>query len=344
MKRALTLATVALFGLAAAIALTLVFSASGPSPGSPSGSPDGASLAGSADDTTDVRPTDEYPSRLLASESVEIPQQLPDSLSGTSVPRGWDQTDVNGELVPTPQLRQLFEHYLAALGEETLEQLIARIERALSILHEPARSQAINILGSYLDYKLELGELESAAGEVASMSPDAMASQLARIRALRRQWMDTETTQAFFALEEAVDQYQLARLRIRADESLSAKAREQQLREAEQALPAPVREARQRTRKFSEYEQVQQALADDPQALQAWRVDAFGMEAAERLAQVEADQQAWGQRWQAYRQAKAELEKLGLAGPEREAAINRLRQQHFTGAEIYRAEALDSIQ
>jgi lipase chaperone LimK len=344
MKRTLTLAMVVLIGLAAAIALTLVLSASDPSSGSPSGNSDGVISINPDKDAADAQPTLEYPSRLVTSAEVEIPQQLPDSLSGTSVPRGWDKTDANGELVPTPQLRQLFEHYLAALGEETLEQLIARIERALSILQEPARSQAINILGSYLDYKPELGELESAAGEVASMSPDAMASQLARIRALRRQWLDTETAQAFFALEEAVDQYQLAQLRIRADESLSAEAREQQLQEAEQALPAPVREARQRTRKFSEYEQVQQTLADDPQALQAWRVDAFGAEAAERLAQVEADQQAWGQRWQAYRQAKAELEKLGLAGPEREAAINRLRQQHFTGAEIYRAEALDSIQ
>jgi lipase chaperone LimK len=344
MKRTLTLATVVLIGLAAAIALALVLSASDPSSGSSSGKSGDVIAISPHEGAAGTRQTLEYPSRLVAAGQVVIPQQLPDSLSGTSVPHGWDKTDANGALMPTPQLRQLFEHYLAALGEETLEQLIARIEWSLSTLQEPARSQAMNILGSYLDYKLELGEMEAAAGEVTSMSPDAVASQLARIRALRRQWLDAETTQAFFALEEAVDQYQLARMRIRADDSLSAEARERQSQEAEQALPEPVREARQRTRRFSEYQQIQQTLADDPQALQAWRADAFGAEAAERLAQVEADQQAWEQRWQAYRQAKAELEKLGLAGPEREAAINRLRQQRFTGAEIYRAEALDSIQ
>jgi lipase chaperone LimK len=132
-------------------------------------------------------------------------------------------------------------------------------------------------------------------------------------------------------------------MRIRADESLSDQQRAQQLREAERSLPAPIREAREQTRKFSEYQRVSEQLSDDPEALQAWREKAFGREAAARLAQVEADQQDWDQRWQAYQQEKAELRELGLAGPEREAALIRLREQHFQGPERYRAEALDSM-
>ena len=96
------------------------------------------------------------PSKLVGETAVAVPDTMPASLAGTSVPGGWDKTDANGSLVPTPQLRQLFEYYLAALGEETLPQLVARIEQALARLEEPARSEALDTLGAYLDYKLAL--------------------------------------------------------------------------------------------------------------------------------------------------------------------------------------------
>jgi len=342
MNRTLTLATVILIGLAAALAFSLTFLTPG------SADPSSDSLAAQHN----VLPANsgaqnkkrEYPSDLLASARADIPEQLPASLKGTDVPSGWDKTDANGSLVPTPQLRQLFEHYLAALGEETLAQLIARIEMTLSTLQEPARSEAIGILGAYLDYKLELGELEAGSGDVATLNPDAMAHQFSQIRSLRRQWLAADTADAFFAMEEAIDDFQLAQMRIRANEALSDEARAARLQDAEQALPAPIREARQQTRKFTDYQQMRQELSDDPEALQAWRRNAFGDEAARRLAQVEAEQQAWDENWQAYQQEKADLEKLGLAGPEREAALTRLREQFFEGPERYRAEALDSLQ
>ena len=348
MKRTLTLATVILIGLAVALAFLLTVMTpekTGPSQDSPAAQQHALTAAPSASaEDLDYPSTLEYPSTLIGSGNAAIPEQLPASLEGTDVPDGWGRTDANGSLVPTPQLRQLFEHYLAALGEETLAELLARIQSTLSALPEPARSEATQILGAYLDYKLELGELEAASGNVATLNPDAMAQQFAEVRSLRRQWLNAETADAFFAMEEAVDDFQLAQMRIRADQSLSDEARTEQLQEAEQTLPPPIREAREQTRKFSEYQQVRAQLSDDPEALQAWREDAFGAEAAGRLAQVEADQQEWDERWQAYQQQRSQLETVGLAGPEREAVIRRLREQFFTGPERNRAEALDSIQ
>lgn len=157
---------------------------------------------------------------------------MPASLAGTSVPGGWDKTDANGSLVPTPQLRQLFEYYLAALGEETLPQLVARIEQALARLEEPARSEALDTLGDYLDYKLALGDLEATYGHDATTNAEDMQRRMAEIRALRRTWMDAQTADAFFATDEAVDQFQVEQLRIRTDPSLSEKEREQALAEA----------------------------------------------------------------------------------------------------------------
>lgn len=346
MNRTLTLATVVLVGLAVALALWLILLLPGDNerPLSPLEPQQDSAPSG----TTTGTAARDYPSRLLDAASDDIPGQLPASLpaslEGTDLPSGWDQTDASGSLIPTPELRQLFEHYLAALGEESLAQLVERIRRSLDRLQEPARSEAMAVLGNYLDYKLELGELEAAPGITAGLDPEAMAQQMSAIRSLRRQWLGGETADAFFSVEEAVDDFQLARMRIHADESLGDEARQQQLQQAEQALPEPIREARQQTRRFSDYQQAQQQFSNDPGALQAWREANFGPEAAERLARVEADQREWDQRWQAYQQKRAELDRLGLAGPEREAAIKHLREQFFEGPERYRAEALDSIQ
>ncbi|WP_420389756.1 lipase secretion chaperone [Marinobacter sp.] len=283
------------------------------------------------------------PSTLVGEAKVVVPDTLPASLAGTSVPGGWAKTDVNGSLVPTPQLRQLFEYYLAALGEETLPQLVARIEQALARLEEPARSEALDTLGAYLDYKLALGDLEAAYGRDATTNAEDMQRRMAEIRALRRTWMDAQTADAFFATDEAVDQFQVEQLRIRTDPSLSEREREQALAKAEKALPEPLRQARQETRKFTDYQRARSEFADDPDALRAWRKERFGAEAARELEKVEVEQQAWEAKWQSYSQDLAKLGDMGLAGPERKAAIDALRDDYFEGAEKLRAEALDSL-
>ena len=109
------------------------------------------------------------------------------------------------------------------------------------------------------------------------------------------------------------------------------------------ALPEPLRQARRETRKFADYQRAQSEFADDPDALRAWREERFGAEAARELEKVEAEQKVWEAKWQAYSQDLAELDDMGLAGPERKAAIDALRDDYFEGAEKLRAEALDSI-
>ncbi len=47
------------------------------------------------------------PSTLVGrAKVVSVPEQLPASLVGTSVPGGWNQVNSVGDLIPTPALRQ----------------------------------------------------------------------------------------------------------------------------------------------------------------------------------------------------------------------------------------------
>ncbi|MFN2359558.1 MAG: lipase secretion chaperone [Marinobacter sp.] len=341
MSRFLRYATMALLAMAAVSAGTVVyFSDQSAASGDRAASVDTSAGVGPADGPGQKN---EVPSELVGDAGVSVPDELPASLEGTRLPDGWARTDSNGSLVPTPYLRQLFEYFLAALGEETLPQLIARIEQALARFEEPARSEAMAILGDYLDYKLALGDLEASDGNSATLSAGEMQQQMAEIRALRRSWMDARTADAFFAGDEALDQFQLEQLRIRTDELLSDKERQQALAQAEQALPAPLRDARRETRKFADYQQARTEFANDPDALGAWREERFGEEASRQLEVAEAEQRAWEQKWQAYTKELAGLEELGVSGPERKAAIDSLRDEYFEGAEKLRAEALDSI-
>lgn len=280
----------------------------------------------------------------LTEQPVVVPEQLPDSLQGTEQPSGWTLLDANGDLVATPELRALFEYYLAALGEESLPQLVVRIESALDLLPEPARAQAREILARYLDYKLAVGEMEAGAGAALSGDADELESWLRQLRDLRRSHLGGAAAEAFFAADEAVDRFQLERKRILADTRLDQEQRQHLLAKAEAALPDGLRQARSQTRRFQDYQQAKAALADDPAALQAYREAEFGVEAASALAQVEQEQAAWEQRWQAYRKAVNQLNGAGLAAPELEDAVQRLRNEHFQGAEKIRAEALDSLQ
>ncbi|WP_417515667.1 lipase secretion chaperone [Marinobacter sp.] len=285
------------------------------------------------------------PSKMVeGSAELRVPDRLPPSLEGTSVPGDWAKTDRFGNLIPTSELRQLFEYYLSALGEETLAQLVVRIRLALSVLEEPARAQALDTLGRYLDYKLALADLEGAYGETGAGGPDEIQRRMAEIQALRRTWMDADTAEAFFADEEAIDRYQLNKLSIGRDKSLTEQQREEALAKAEMALPESVRQARQDTRKFARYEQAREALATNPEALRAWRQQEFGAEAAQRLEELDAEQKDWNRRWQSYTKERDALTASGLAEPEREEGLALLREKYFSETERVRAKALDSIQ
>lgn len=284
------------------------------------------------------------PSTLVGqAPAVSVPEQLPASLVGTSVPDGWNQVDSVGDLIPTPALRQLFEYYLSALGEESLEQLVARIEQTLLALREPARTQALDTLRAYLDYKLAISDLEAGYGGGTELDAVQMQQRMQEIQALRRTWLDSTTADVFFAHDEAIDRFQIEKLRISRDPSLTADQREVALAQAEDALPDPLRQARRETRRFTDYEKARQELADDPEALQNWRREAFGIETARRLEVLEQEQANWNQRWQTYSAQRQNLLTSGLAGPELKQAIADLRDQHFTDTERVRAQALDSI-
>ena len=78
---------------------------------------------------------------------------LPTSFRGTSVD-GSFSVDASGNLLITRDIRNLFDYFLSAVGEEPLQQSLDRLRAYIAAeLQEPARGQALALMQQYIDYK-----------------------------------------------------------------------------------------------------------------------------------------------------------------------------------------------
>jgi lipase chaperone LimK len=268
---------------------------------------------------------------------------MPKSLRGTDVDGGLS-VDAHGHFLPDTDALSLFHYFLAASGEEPQARIRQRIvDHIHSLLQEPAASEAVALLDTYLDFRDAMREL-AEAGEV----PRDLERRWQWIRELRRHYFGAATSAALFGQEEEVVRIDLERRRIATDESLSAEERAEELYALEAQLPESVRESRQRARApmlaRDEVEDVRASGGSEEEVF-AVRERHFGREAAERLSALDAERSAWNARLESYRSERDALlsEIEGEEPTDQLAAIEALRRQHFSELEVLRVRALDEM-
>ena len=257
------------------------------------------------------------------------------SLQGTR-PDGAVQIAADDTVVADARLIELFDYYLATVGEKTPDAVRAEIERELDRTLRPAAATgAKRVLARYIAYRQALVTL-SADPRLAG--PDAVALQrrLAALRGLRAQYFSARELAAIFGREDAANADALARLRIRDDPALSLQQKRERLAALDAALPADVRAAREAPLKVVRVEEdaarlrAQGASPDDVFRL---RADAFGADAAQRLADVDRDEAAWKTRIDAYLAERRNVRD--------EAGLAALRNRMFSADEQRRLAAYE---
>jgi lipase chaperone LimK len=271
--------------------------------------------------------------------------KLPTSFRGTQID-GQLRVDAAGNLIIGAEVRQLFDYFLAAIGEEPLKSSIERLRRHITTeLAEPARGQALAVLNQYLNYKRQLLELE----ESYSRTPDltALRQRLAAVQALRARVLDPAVHQAFFALDEAYDRFSLERLAIRFDPAMDSDAKGRAIDQLRAGLPAELQELllpQLQTELREQTDALVQSGAG-PEQIRQLRHQLVGSAAAARLDALDRQRQQWQERVTAYQQARASIESTrGLGDVERQAAIERLEEQHFDASERLRLLAVSQRQ
>tara|TARA_Y100001934_G_scaffold232542_1_gene281401 strand:+ start:1467 stop:2495 length:1029 start_codon:yes stop_codon:yes gene_type:complete len=266
---------------------------------------------------------------------------LPASLSGTQVD-GRLQVTARGDLLINPAVRQVFDYFLSALGEESLEDIQARLAGHLGEQLPPeAARQAWQLYEQYMALRHAMEQLPEHDGSVESMR----AAVLQR-HDMQQAYLGTEAADAFYGLDMAYDHYMIERQTLNEDESLTVTEREQRLANLEQTLPAGMRKMLEDTRAPLTLQQRTRALREQGASeaeIRALREQHFGPAAADRFAAMEQQRAEWDQRYDAYRTQRQVLINSGLSHTDQQIALARLQQRLFAEKELARVQALDRI-
>ncbi len=232
-----------------------------------------------------------------------------------------------------PGLRYTLEALLMAAGETSDPQALKQRLDALVGQHFPAdlATRALALAHRYVDYRVALGQLRAPADQT---DPQALRTALAERQKVRLQYFEGDEFAALFAQDQALDEYMLARLAIERDSTLTAEQKRSALQSAEQDLAPPVRA--ERAEALAHEGVAQQTAAFHAQGVDertryAQRSAAYGPEAAQRLAQLDREQDDWNNRLDQYQQA--------LADKQDPARLEPLRSQLFSAEEQLRIEA-----
>lgn len=261
-------------------------------------------------------------------------------------------------LVPTPELVYLFEYYLAAQGERSLPEIVSAIGddlRSRLSLSPAALAQAERLLERYLAYRTSLLALDQGA----SGSPGGglpvyarLQERLQRQRRLREQFFSAAEVSALFAMDDLRDTDTVSRLEIFENARLSPSERQAAYAQLDLGLPALLKEERDAPLRIQNLERQVAQMRDagaSEREVEHFRAIQFSPEAARRLQLVDQERQSWANRIQQYQAEVRQLLQL-TEGPLRipetlppvqQAALDALRNQHFTPQEQRRLAAYE---
>lgn len=262
----------------------------------------------------------------------------PASLRGAE-PDGALHVDAAGRFVPDRAALARFEWYLSATGEEPPGALRARIVRHLRASLPPgAAAQAEAFLDQVEGYRAAMRALFERGA-----APDDLERRLQWIRETRRAHFGPELAEALFGEEERVALLDLERRAVVQDASLTPEERDAKLAAIEARLPEDVRAARaSATAPVRVAKQVAtlRARGGSEAEVFAVREQAFGADAAERLAALDAKREAWKARLEAWRGELAAIEAdPTIPAEQKTAAIDAARKARFGEDELLRVQA-----
>ncbi|AOZ49263.1 lipase secretion chaperone [Chromobacterium vaccinii] len=245
--------------------------------------------------------------------------------------------ETGGKLVVDQQLRQLFDYYLATLGERDLAairtELRSQLKRALG---GGALTQAMGLFDRYVAYKRSLAGKEAAAAA-------NLPRRLELVQAARRQYFSQLELDGLFGDEDRYDDFTARRLAIEANPALSAADKQRMVAQLESRLPSALRAAREEPVKHLALADAEARLKQGgggEQQLYQLRAGMVGQAAADRLGELDREQAGWQKRLDDFKSERtAILANGGLSAQQRQQAVAQLQSQRFSPQEALRLPA-----
>ncbi|MBK3340658.1 lipase secretion chaperone, partial [Burkholderia pseudomallei] len=264
--------------------------------------------------------------------------------AGSSAPRL--PLDAHGHLAKARAVRDFFDYCLSAQSELSAQALDALVTREIAAQLDGtlAQGEALDVWKRYRAYLDQLAQLPD--GGAPGNKLDLAALQLAldqRASIASRALGDW--AEPFFGAEQQRQRYDLARLRIVRDASLTDAQKAARLAALEQQLPLDQRAEQAREKQQNDavarIAQLQKSGAS-PDEMRAQLAQSLGPEAAERVAKMQQANDAWRAKYDEYAAQRAQIDAQHLSPQDRDTQIAQLRQRYFTQpGEALRAASLD---
>lgn len=264
------------------------------------------------------------------------------AMTGTR-PDGGARAD-GGELAVDAELRLLFDYYLAAIGNRTVEAIELELGHELDQrLTPPLALQARRLLSRYLDYRRALVKVERDSAQ-AGLSTQAIRTRMELVRRLREEFFTETEAQGLFGVDDAYARDVVSRVDIMQDPALNEAQKKAKMSELDRNLPAEWRAAREaplRLLKLQEASLQMRAQGAGEDEIYRMRAAALDPAAAGRLAELDKEEAAWRERIAAYVAKRRSLLLGGGAAAERDAAMRQLRESMFSPQEQMRLPAYE---
>ena len=214
------------------------------------------------------------------------------SLNG-SYPDGAVNLDERGQVIADKDLHRLFDHYLSAQGEMSLDEIKHRLLSVSSdFLSLNQLEQVRDLFDQYVNY---LAESENFA---LSMASDlSLKERLMAVEAHREQMLGKSLSEAFFGEAHAYARWVMA---LDAGEDIELTPQQARWLAQEDAATAY-------QDVWLEQQQMKLAGLSQQQKLNHWQ-DIHGTEVAERLNKLDQQQTAWQQQVQSYIAERQQLQ------------------------------------
>ncbi len=283
-----------------------------------------------------------------------IPLLLPSSLLGSTLPLTLDVNE-SGELIINKKIQHLFDFYLSAMGEESLDIIVTRIKHSLtSQLVDPALTQGVDILTGYLQYLNEVSAIKQQFEQ--DIDPDNTGEyaleNVIQVREMvldaRANYLDSDVIDAFFGQADEYEDYMLSLAMINKNNQLDTVEKQSAKAELDTGAPAWLltqqRNANQLNIYRDQYKTLQEQGASQTE-LQDFTQQTFSPEVADRLAKLDEKRQQWQVKLDEYREQLAVITTTATYNDseQQQLEIAQLRQAYFTPQEIKRVRALDGI-
>jgi lipase chaperone LimK len=288
-----------------------------------------------------------YQQASLSNDSVEeFSKPLPVSLEGIDLNIELP-VDSDGNLIIGMILKDFFEIYLSVMGEEELEDILLRIQSAMNQqLISPALEQGYEALKRFIDYKVELANLEQQEVNPDLSELDNIRHQKEILAAIQQDYFSPAEADAFFAAEAQYDAFMLEHLTIQQNENLTLEEKQAQTQALAESLPDEIKQGREAAMAPANvYEQAinMKSNGASNEAIYQMRSETLGDEAAQALAQLDNEREIWNQRLESFQAQYQAIQSSGMSDHDADVEINALLGRDFTATEAIRVKAISGL-